>query len=141
MLISGCVAMPAPHSRQVIPEANGIVTINQSPVEGADIYLYKYLDNNECTDSKFAATTNELGKFYFKGNKDFKFFKVFGDHLELWGFCIKYQDRFYNGWSAHGIGYAPKLITVNCELTSLQETDEKVFHPDGSGICEVTRHD
>jgi hypothetical protein len=141
MLISGCVVMPAPHSRQVIPEVNGFVTMNHAPVKGAKIYFYKSIDKDQCIDSTFVSKTNENGKFYFKGNKDFRLFLVFGDPAESWGFCIKYQGRYYKGWSAHGIGYSPNLIDVNCELSNLEDPDEKVIHPDGSGICQVSKHD
>ncbi|MCX7553644.1 hypothetical protein OS175_07115 [Marinicella sp. S1101] len=138
--ISGCVAMPAPHTRQVIPEANGIVTFNQIPVVGAEVHLHKIKGKNHCGESKFSTKTDKDGKFYFKGNKDFRFFIVFGDPLETWGFCIKHEDKYYNGWTAQGIGYSPLKITAKCDLKNQRKLDDNVIY-DGFGICEVNRYD
>ena len=39
IFLIGC--LPKPHTRQVIPEVNGVITFNQLPIKGAEIHLYK----------------------------------------------------------------------------------------------------
>jgi len=134
--LTGCMAIPAPHTRQVIPEVNGLITLNNQPVVGAEIRLYKQKKLNQCSESKYMSLSDEKGRFYFKGNRDFRFLIVVGDPVTSWGMCIRYQNQDYKGWTFKRIGYAPKEISVNCELTA--EANEIGF---GVGICEVNKHD
>lgn len=138
LFLSGCVAFPAPHTRQVIPEISGQVTLNKQPISGATVNLYKEKKVNQCDDTKYRVDTDKNGQFRYKGKKDIRLFYQFGDPIETWGLCIIYSGKHYNGWTAHDIGYVPSIIVVNCELSDRNNENDDGYLAEGVGICKIT---
>jgi len=107
---------------QVFPEVNGVVTMNDQPVEGASVkLLYDYNDKKNIMKT----VTKKDGGFHFPEKNILTLLKLlpFEIHVHQQIF-INYNHVEYTAWSAskhkHGIDteISKKLNHLNCELTN-----------------------
>jgi len=120
LLLGGC--LPVPHRTQAVPALFGKVTRNGTPVQGAEIRVTYGLDRDK---SVVVGPTDKSGSFAYPGKEDFHVFVFFGDPGFDWSLTLHASGQEYLGFSDRGLGYVPKTVRFNCDLST----------PKGQPVC------
>ena len=113
--LSGCAFMLWPHKEQIAPLVSGRVLRDGEPVPRVKVLLVESLHGANCaTPSKYAAITDNEGRFTVGGERRLALFVVMGDRLDRWSICVGGVGNVVEGLWA---GYSRSALQVVCEIS------------------------
>jgi hypothetical protein len=114
ILASGCV--PFPHTVDVTPRIEGILSAGDGPLSGAEVRLTQILSDVVCSKAEQITYTDEAGKFQFQPISVFRFgFPLYGDPLYRWNVCVLAKGLTYAGTVDGTIGVLPPAsVKLDC---------------------------
>lgn len=115
--LSACV--PYPHMVQTKSEIDGVITVNGSPLIGANIsYCAGGQKTNPC-EGFTGVITDASGTFHIAGERSLEAFTVIGGNVPgqryVFEIHMSHNERRLN-WIYFGNGYRPKHIFLRCEV-------------------------
>jgi len=142
VLACGCV--PIPHTEEVTPKIEGVLSSEVGPVSGAEVRLTQILSDVVCAKAEHITYTDAAGKFEFQPISTFHFvYPLYGDPLYRWNVCMTTKGLTYAGTVGATLGsLPPALIKLDCIVKASttpvtpQTTGREV---DNLQICKSTR--
>lgn len=129
-ILTACTTQP--YVRYKTPDINGTLLVNESPAQGAAIYLSLDAGDVECKHVVQRTRTDEIGQFMLVAEKEnMDYTPLMTHYLDEWTICADIQGvrRSLYGNNRYGMGSAPRAVTLDCRFNSQAKNDNPCQQP------------
>lgn len=130
LITSACTTQP--YVRYKTPNINGVLIVNETPAQGAPVFLSLNAGDTECRQTVQRTRTDESGQFLLPAEKEHMDYTPLMTHyLDEWTICAEIDGVRHALYSnnRYGMGSAPRNISLNCRINTREKNDNPCQQP------------
>lgn len=136
--LTGC--LPIPHTEQMSPAVDGMLTRSGIPQVGTQLRLsVRLTPNHVCPDPDLETTTDAAGHFHFRPVRQFFLYaELLGDPIWSYKLCVLEEGQWRELHRDSGIPRPPsvEVDTLSCDLATFRPNEDYFA---SSGILTACR--
>ena len=116
LTVLGCGCVPIPHTVDVTPKIEGVLSNEVESVSGAEVRLTQNLSDVVCAKAEHVTYTDTAGRFAFQPISRFNLvYPLYGDPVYRWNVCVITKGLTYAGTVGATLGSLPPAsIKLDC---------------------------